>query len=220
VTADDIADVVEEEATEDIQMIGGTSALDDPYLEAGPAQMFRKRVVWLIVLFIGQTLTVSVVAGYQKQLEHAVILTLFMPLILSSGGNSGSQAATLVVRAIALNEVGVRDWLHVVKREALVGTSLGAVLGLLGLGLVLVQSAFQPLPVAGQLGAVALTIGISLVCVVLWGTIVGSMLPLLLRWLGMDPASASTPFVATCLDVSGLIIYFSIATALLTGSLL
>jgi magnesium transporter len=205
VTVDDIVDVVQEEATEDFQKIGGTVALEAPYLQVAFWSMFKKRAGWMIVLFIGEMLTISVMAGYEAKLEQMVILAVFLPLIISSGGNSGGQASTLVIRAMALGEVRMRDWTRVLMRELAAGLSLGGLLGVIGLATIFLRGgggADDPLI------RVALTVSISVVGVVLWGTLVGSMLPLLLRKAGFDPASASAPLVATLVDVTGLVVYF------------
>lgn len=222
VTVDDIVEVVDEEATEDIQKMGGMEALEQPYLQAGFATMIRKRAGWLSALFIGELLTTTAMAHYELEISRAVILTLFIPLIISSGGNSGSQATTLVIRAMALDEVRLRDWWHVARRELAVGLCLGGILGSLGLVRVLAGAHLGggARDYQGHSLAVALTVAISLVGVVLFGTLAGSLLPFLLRRLGLDPASASAPFVATLVDVSGLVIYFTAASALLSGSLL
>jgi magnesium transporter len=216
VTVDDIVDVVEEEATEDIQKYGGMEALDEPYLRIDFANLMRKRVGWLAVLFVGQMLTVSAIGYFQTELELVTALSLFVPLIISSGGNSGSQASTLVIRAMAVGEVRVRDWWRVARRELAAGLALGAVLGLLGLLRVYLGPVtgveYDPGLRIALLGAV---VGLSVVGVVVFGTVVGSMLPFLLRTIGFDPASASAPLVATVVDVSGLLIYFTIATVLL-----
>lgn len=219
VTLDDIVDVVDEEATEDAQKFGGMEALDTPYLDASFFEMFKKRAGWLSVLFIGEMLTASAMAHFEDQIAKAVVLALFVPLIISSGGNSGSQASTLVIRAMALGELRLRDALRVARRELAAGLALGIVLAILGiLRVVLVNSLFGSYGDHAML--IALTVGISLVGVVIFGTLAGSMLPLLLRKVGFDPASASAPFVATLVDVSGLVIYFSVATLLLGGTLL
>ncbi len=219
VTADDIVDVVKEEATEDMQKMGGTEALDEPYLQIALRKMFRKRVIWLALLFIGQTMTVAAMKFFQRTMSPADILALFVPLIISSGGNSGSQASTLVVRALALGEVRPRDWRRVVWREVSVGTALGGVLATLGLlQIVLGEWLFDAY--GAQYLWVALTVFLSLIGVVLWGTCAGSMLPLGLRRCGLDPASASTPFVATLCDVTGIMIYFGVASAILRGVML
>jgi magnesium transporter len=219
VTADDVVNVVEEAATKDIQKIGGMEALDAPYLEIGIGHMLRRRAGWLSALFLGEMLTATAMGYYEDQIARAVVLALFVPLIISSGGNSGSQATTLVIRAMALGEVRLRDWWRVVRREFFSGLGLGCILGSIGLARILLWEAFF-----GTYGPhyvlIALTVATSLVGVVLWGTLAGSMLPFLLRRLGFDPASASAPFVATLVDVSGLVIYFTTATLILSGTLL
>ncbi len=219
VTFDDIADVVEEEATEDIQKLGGSAALAEPYLAAGVGGMVKKRAGWLSALFLGEMLTTSAMANFEDEIAKAVVLAVFVPLIISSGGNSGSQASTLVVRALALGEVRLRDWWRVIRREVASGVVLGVILGAIGLGRVLLwEMTFSSYGEhAWLLGA---TVATSLLGVVLWGTLVGSMLPLILDRLGLDPASASVPFVATLVDVTGLLIYFSVASLLLRGTLL
>ncbi len=219
VTVDDIVSVVEEEATEDIQKIGGMEALDAPYLEIGFASMVRKRAGWLAILFVGEMLTATAMGFYEREIARAVVLALFVPLIISSGGNSGSQASTLVVRALALGEVKLRDWWRVVRREIGAGLSLGAILASIGLARILIwQVLFHTY--GEHYLPIALTVAGSLIGVVTWGTIAGSMLPLILRRVGFDPASASAPFVATLVDVSGLVIYFSVASLILRGTLL
>jgi magnesium transporter len=219
VTMDDIVDVVDEEATEDAQKFGGMEALDDAYLDTGLWQMFKKRAGWLAVLFVGEMLTASAMAHFEDEIAKAVVLALFVPLIISSGGNSGSQASTLVIRAMALGELRMRDALKVAKRELVTGFALGGVLAVLGLLRVTLWDVFF-----GSYGDHALRIGfvvgISLIGVVMFGTFVGSMLPIFLRRMGFDPASASAPFVATLVDVTGLLIYFSVASAVLGGTLL
>ena len=219
VTVDDIVDVVQEEATEDIQRLGGSEALDAPYLSVSIPQMIRKRGIWLAVLFMGELLTATAMGHFEEDIERAVVLALFVPLIISSGGNSGSQATTLVIRAMALGEVKLRDWWRVARREVLSGLGLGAILGTLGVVRILGWNA-----VSGVYGdhavALAITVGFTLLSVVLWGCIAGSMLPFLLRRIGLDPASASAPFVATLVDVSGLVIYFTVASLVLTGRML
>jgi magnesium transporter len=219
VTVDDIVDVVQEEATEDAQKFGGMEALGAPYLEIGLREMIRKRAGWLSALFLGEMLTATAMGFFEHQIAKAVILALFVPLIISSGGNSGSQASTLVVRAMALSEVRLRDWWRVGRREVLAGLALGSILAVIGmLRILLWQALFAPYGV--HYGLVALTVGGSLVGVVLFGTLAGSMLPFLLRRVGFDPASASAPFVATLVDVTGLVIYFSVASVVLRGALL
>jgi len=219
VTVDDIVDVVREEATEDIQKIGGTQALDAPYLEVGLLEMVRKRAIWLTVLFIGQLLTATAMGYYESAIARALVLTLFIPLVISSGGNSGSQASTLVIRAMAMEEVRLRDWWRVLQRELAAGLLLGLILGAIGLLRVLLWPGREKI-FGVHFALVGLTVAVSLVWIVMWGAVAGSMLPFVLRRLGFDPASASAPFVATLVDVTGLVIYFSVATVLLTGTLL
>jgi magnesium transporter len=219
VTLDDIVDVVEEEATEDIQKMGGTEGLDAPYLKIGMGEMLRKRGGWLAVLFLGELLTATAMGYFENEIAKAVLLALFVPLIISSGGNSGSQACTLVIRAMALGEVKLRDWWRVLRREFASGLALGFLLGSIGFIRILVwQAVFHPY--GEHYLRIASTVGASLVGVVLWGTLSGSMLPFILRRVGWDPASASAPLVATLVDVTGLIIYFSFAALFLTGTLL
>jgi len=220
VTADDIVEVEREEATEDIQKIGGTAALEAPYFDTGLVPMIRKRAGWLSVLFLGETLTATAMGRFEEEISRAVVLALFVPLVISSGGNSGSQATTLVIRAMALGEVRLRDWWRVIHREFRSGLGLGAVLGVLGgIGILLSQALTHPYP-DGVVIPLAVTVGLSLLGVVLWGTMVGSMLPFLMRRLGFDPAIASAPFVATLVDVTGLVIYFTNAQVVLRGVLL
>jgi len=219
VTVDDIVDVVQEEATEDIQKIGGMEALEEPYLEIRFATMLRKRAGWLSALFIGEMLTATAMGRFEGEIARAVVLALFVPLIISSGGNSGSQASTLVVRALALGEVRLRDWWRVVRRELAAGLALGSILATIGfIRILLWQELFHTYGEHYML--VALTVAFSLIGVVTWGTLAGSMLPLFLRKLGFDPASASAPFVATLVDVSGIVIYFTMASVILGGTLL
>lgn len=219
VTVDDIVDVLQEEATEDIQKIGGTQALEAPYLETGFAEMLGKRVVWLAVLFVGELLTATAMGRFEDEIAKAVVLSVFIPLIISSGGNSGSQASTLVIRAMALGEVKLGDWWRVVHRELLQGLSIGAILGVIGIGRVyLWQSLFHTY--GEHTLRLGLTVAASVCGVVMFGTLAGSMLPFLLKRIGLDPASASAPFVATLVDVAGIVLYFSVASLLLRGSLL
>ena len=220
VTVDDIVDVVQEEATEDIQKIGGLEALDAPYLATGFWKMVRKRAGWLAILFLGETLTATALGYYEGRVkavgeQAAWLMTLFMPLILSTGGNSGSQATTLVIRAMALGEVRLRDWWHVVRREMVSGLTLGSILAVIGFVRIVAWSAMGWQSYAGQPMVVATTVAASLIGVATWGTTVGSMLPFVLKRLGFDPASASAPFVATLVDVTGLIIFFTVATWML-----
>jgi magnesium transporter len=219
VTVDDIVDVVQEEATEDIQKLAGMEALEAPYLRTGFFTLLRKRAGWLAVLFVGEMLTASAMGYFEDEIASAVILALFVPLIISSGGNSGSQASTLVIRAMALGEVRLHDWWRVVKRELLSGLALGGILASLGLVRVLLWEALFH-AYGDHAGLLALTVGVSLVGVVCWGTLTGALLPFALRALKFDPASASAPFVATVVDVAGLVIYFSVAGLLLHGTLL
>jgi len=219
VTFDDIADVVEEEATEDIQKLGGSEALDEPYLAIGFIRMLKKRAGWLAALFLGEMLTATAMTFYEKEIARLVMLAVFVPLIISSGGNSGSQASTLVVRALALGEVRLRDWFRVIRREAAAGLWLGAILGSIGLARIVLWHGFFNFYGPHYL-LIGLTVALSLLGVVLWGTLAGSMLPLILRRLGFDPASASAPLVATVVDVTGLIIYFTVASVILRGTLL
>jgi magnesium transporter len=219
VTVDDIVDVLQEEATEDIQKIGGTEALDAPYLEVSLPQMVQKRVIWLSALFLSEMLTTTAMSRFESEISRAVVLAVFIPLIISSGGNSGSQATTLVIRAMALGEVKLSDWWRVVNRELLTGVSMGLILGVLGFSRIeLWQLLFHSYGEHHM--KVAATIGFAVVGVVTWGTIAGSMLPFVLRRVGLDPASASAPFVATLVDVTGIVIYFSIASLILHGTLL
>jgi len=219
VTADDIVDVVREEATEDIQKLGGMEALDVPYMSIGFAHMIRKRAGWLSALFLGEMLTASAMGYFQDEIARAVVLALFIPLIISSGGNSGSQATTLVIRAMALGEVGLRDWWRVTRRELFAGLALGSILGAIGFLRIVVWQNIHP-SYGPHYMLIALTVLGSLVGVVTFGTLAGSLLPFLLRTLRLDPASASAPFVATLVDVTGLVIYFSLASLLLRGALL
>jgi magnesium transporter len=225
VTADDMLDVAEKEATEDIQKFGGMEALEEPYMRIPVWRMVRKRAGWLVILFLGEMLTATAMANYQEELAKALVLALFLPLIISSGGNSGSQASTLMIRAMALGEVTLRDWWRVMGREVQAGLSLGVILGAIGImrvgaWAIIGEQYFHQQPYGAHWPLVALTVGIALVGVVLWGTLSGSMLPFLLRRVGADPATSSAPFVATLVDVTGLIIYFSIAMVLMRGAML
>jgi len=219
VTVDDIFDVAEEEATEDIQKIGGTEALDEPYMEIGIPTMVRKRATWLIVLFLSEMLTATAMGKFESEIAKAVVLSIFVPLVISSGGNSGSQASTLIIRAMALGEVTLKDWWRVMHREILSGLSLGGILGVIGF--VRISTWALVFHSYGEHWLLlALTVGIALIGIVLWGTLSGSMLPFLLRRIGLDPATSSAPFVATLVDVSGLVIYFTVAAIILRGTLL
>lgn len=219
VTIDDIVDVVNEEATEDVQKFGGMEALEAPYLQTRFVEMIKKRVIWLIVLFFGEMLTASAMGNYEDDISRAVVLAVFIPLIISSGGNSGSQASTLIIRAMALGEVKLRDWWRILRRELGAGLCMGLILAIIGGARITVWE--QLFDSYGEhYLRVAATVALSLVGVVTWGTLSGSMLPFILRRVGLDPASASAPLVATLVDVSGLIIYFTLAQVLLTGALL
>jgi magnesium transporter len=219
VSSADLAGVAQQAASEDILKIGGMEALEGPYMEVTFAQMVRKRAGWLAILFLGEMLTATAMGYFSDEISRAVVLALFIPLIISSGGNSGSQATTLVIRAMALGEIRLRDWWRVIQRELLAGVVLGAILGFIGVTRILLWHTLR-----GTYGehylVIALTIGCSLIGVVMFGTLAGSMLPFILRSCGLDPASASAPFVATLVDVTGLIIYFSVASVILRGILL
>jgi magnesium transporter len=219
VTIDDILWVAQEEFSEDMQKMGGTEALDEPYLDVPLLKLYKKRIVWLLILFVGETMTIAAMSGFQKTLEHVLVLSTFIPLIISSGGNSGSQAATLIIQAMALGEITVKDWWTIARREIQSGLIMGLTLGLIGYLIVIGGHHFFDL-FGEHYSQVGLAIGISLIGVVLWGTIMGSMLPLLLKRLGADPATSSTPFIATLVDVTGLLIYFGTAYWLLRGILL
>jgi magnesium transporter len=220
VTVDDVMDVAEEEATREIQKFGGLEALDEPYMATPVLEMVRKRASWLVVLFVGELFTASAMGHYEPELKLATTLALFLPLIISSGGNSGSQAATLIVRALAVGEVRLRDWWIVMRREIFSGILLGAVLGTIGCLRIALWSKLFPGIYTDHWPLVALTVAVSLIGIVLWGTLSGSMLPFILKRLGLDPATSSAPFVATLVDVTGLVIYFNVALIILRGTLL
>lgn len=220
VTIDDILWVAEEEFSEDIQKIGGTSALDQPYLEMPIFRLFKKRVVWLVVLFLGEMLTATAMAYFQDEIAKEIALALFIPLIISSGGNSGSQASTLIIQAMAVGEITLSDWWRVLRREIFSGLLLGTVLGAIGFLRIIIWHSIVPALYGQHWLLVAITVGFALIGVVLWGTLSGSMLPIILKKLGADPAASSAPFVATLVDVTGLIIYFSVALLILSGKLL
>ncbi|WP_076789084.1 magnesium transporter [Chlorobium sp. KB01] len=219
VTVDDMLDVAEEEETEDIQKFGGIEALEEPYMDLSIPQLVKKRAGWLVILFIGEMLTASALAYFQDELAKAIVLATFIPLIISSGGNSGSQAATLIIRSLSLGEITIQDWWGVMRREILSGLALGGLLGLIGVFRVIIWAM-----ILGHLTTtwiyVGVTVGVSLVGIVLFGTLTGSMLPLLLKRMGLDPATSSAPFVATLVDVTGIVIYFSVASLILGGILL
>ena len=219
VTIDDMLQVAEAEATRETQKIGGSEALDEPYMTIALGRMIKKRAGWLVFLFLGEMLTATAMGFFEKEIEKAVVLALFVPLIISSGGNAGSQAATLVIRALAVGELRLSDWWRVMRREILGGFALGLILGVIGFLRIAIWSAFSTV-YGPHWFLVALTVGLALIGIVLWGSLAGSMLPLLMRRLGFDPATSSTPFVATLVDVTGLIIYFTIGMAVLRGTLL
>ena len=219
VTIDDVLDVAADTATREMQRFGGSEALDEPYMSMSLGGMIRKRAGWLVVLFLGEMLTATAMGFFEKEIEKAVVLALFVPLIISSGGNSGSQASTLVIRALALGEVTLRDFWRVIRREVLSGLALGAILGSIGFLRISIWSTFSTIYGVHWL-LVAVTVSLALVGVVLWGTLVGCGLPFILRRLGFDPATSSAPFVATLVDVTGLIIYFSVGIVVLRGTLL
>jgi magnesium transporter len=218
-TVDDMLDVADEEATEDIQKLGGSEALDEPYTTIALSRMVKKRASWLVVLFLGEMLTATAMGYFEGELEKAIVLSLFIPLVISSGGNAGSQAATLVIRALALGEFRLRDWWRIMRRELAAGTALGLILGTIGFLRIAIWSMFSTV-YGPHWMLVALTVGLALVGIVLWGSLMGSMLPLVLKRLGFDPATSSAPFVATLVDVTGLIIYFSVAYFIMRGTLL
>ncbi|TXK51921.1 magnesium transporter [Pontibacter qinzhouensis] len=220
VTHDDIFDEIERRDTEDIQKFGGLEALDLSYTDTPLLSLVRKRASVLIILFLGEMLTASAMGYFEDELEKAVVLALFIPLIISSGGNSGSQAATLIVRAMAIKELYLKDWWYVMRKEVLSGLLLGLILGVIGFIRIMVWQQAGLYDYGPYAHLIGLTIGFSLVGIVLWGTLSGSMIPFLLHKLGLDPATSSAPFVATLVDVTGLVIYFTIAAALLSGTLL
>jgi magnesium transporter len=220
VTVDDVIDAIVQENTADAQKFGGMAAINEPYMEVGFWQMMRKRGGWSCALFLSEMLTASAMQGYEGELEKAIVLTLFIPLIMSSGGNSGSQATSLLIRALALHELELKDWWRVALREIPNGLALGSMLGLVG---VLRISLWQHLGLydyGAHWPLIALTVGLALIGIVMFGSLTGSMLPFVLQRTGFDPASASAPFVATLVDVTGLVIYFSVASLILRGTLL
>ncbi len=220
VTVDDVLDVTTEESTEDFQKFGGTEGLDLSYTETPLMEMVRKRSGWLLILFVGELFTATAMGFFEERIAQAVVLALFVPLIISSGGNSGSQAASLIIRSLALGELKLSNWWYVMRKEIYSGLILGGLLGLAGFG----RIAIWQLAGLHDYGIywvwVALTVGVSLLFIVLWGTVSGSMIPIVLKRVGLDPATASAPFVATLVDVTGLIIYFSVAVMMLSGKLL
>ncbi|MFT4095034.1 MAG: magnesium transporter [Niabella sp.] len=220
VTIDDVLWVASEEYSEDMQKMGGTEALEEPYMDMPIFRLFKKRIVWLVVLFLGEMLTATAMAFFEDEIAKAVVLALFIPLIISSGGNSGSQASTLIIQAMAVGEITISDWWRVMRREIISGLLLGSVLGIIGFLRIFIYHTIAPSLYGEHWLLLGLTIGFTLVGVVLWGTLSGSMLPILLKKLGADPAVSSAPFVATLVDVTGLIIYFSVAFLFLKGTLL
>ncbi|MFD1467432.1 magnesium transporter [Hymenobacter caeli] len=219
VTLDDILSIREQEDTEDIQKFGGSEALEEPYLTMPLLRLVQKRAGWLVILFLGELLTASAMQFFEGELKKAIVLVQFIPLIISSGGNSGSQATSLIIRAMALGEFKLSDWWQVLRREIVGGLLLGIILGIVGFGRIAIWQSITPIYGPHWL-LVALTVGFALVGIVLWGSLAGSMLPLILKKLGLDPATSSAPFVATLVDVTGLIIYFSVALLVLRGTLL
>lgn len=219
ITVDDVLDVAEEEATEDIQKLGAVAALEDSYVDTSIPQMIKKRVGWLAVLFISGSLTASAIGIFEAELQKALVLSLFIPLVIASGGNSGSQAATLVTRALSLGEITIGDWWGVMQKEFITGLILGLILAVIGFFRIAILEMLD-LSHLDYWFLIALSVSTALIGVVLWGTFVGSMLPLLLKRLGFDPATSSAPFVSTLVDVTGIIIYFTCAAVFLRGTLL
>jgi magnesium transporter len=220
VTIDDMLWVANEEFSEDMQKMGGTEAFDEPYLDIPLLKLFRKRIGWLVVLFLGEMLTATAMSYFEDEIAKAVVLALFVPLIISSGGNSGSQASTLIIQAMAIGEITIADWWRVMRREIISGLLLGTVLGIIGFVRIAVWHSIAPGLYGDHWMLIAFSVGVSLIGVVLWGTFSGSMLPMVLKRLGADPAVSSAPFVATLVDVTGLVIYFSVALLFLRGILL
>ena len=220
VTVDDVIDAIVQESTEDAQKFGGMEALDEPYLRISFLQMIKKRGGWLCALFLSEMLTASAMQTFQGELEKAIVLTLFIPLIMSSGGNSGSQATSLLIRSLALHEIRLRDWWRVAIRELPTGLTLGAILGLIGIARITLWQTLGLFDYGEHWILVAITVGAALVGIVTFGSLTGSMLPFILQRVGFDPASASAPFVATLVDVTGLVIYFGVAALILRGTLL
>jgi magnesium transporter len=220
VTVDDVIDAIVQESTEDVQKFGGMAAINEPYMEVGFWQMMKKRGGWLCALFLSEMLTASAMQGYEGELEKAIVLTLFIPLIMSSGGNSGSQATSLLIRALALRQLEIKDWWRVALREIPSGLALGAMLGLVGIVRIALWQYLGFYDYGEHWMLIALTVGATLVGIVMFGSLTGSMLPFVLQRIGFDPASASAPFVATLVDVTGLVIYFTVASLILRGTLL
>ncbi len=220
VTIDDMLWVAGEEFSEDMQKMGGTAALEQPYIEMPLFRLYKKRIIWLIILFFGELMTITAMQQFQDEIAKVVILATFIPLIISSGGNSGSQASTLIIQAMALGEVTIADWWRIMRREILSGLLLGLTLCIIGITVISIWDLLSPSTFGQHHLRIAFTVGFSLIGIVLWGTLMGSMLPLILKRLGADPAASSTPFVATLVDVTGLLIYFSVAFLMLSGTLL
>lgn len=220
VTVDDVIDAIIEEGTEDVQKFGGTEAFDKPYLSISFTEMIQKRAGWLAALFLSEMLTASAMQHYQGEIEKAVVLSMFIPLVMSSGGNSGSQATSLIIRSLALREVGVGDWWKIARRELPAGVVLGTILGVIGIIRIAVWQKLGFYDYGPNWALIALAIGVSLTAIVTWGSLMGSMLPFILKRLKFDPATASAPFVATLVDVTGIVIYFSVAYVVLRGTLL
>jgi magnesium transporter len=220
VTVDDVMDVIEQEATEDFQKFGGTEELDLSYTKTSLFEMVKKRSGWLVLLFLGEMLTASAMAFFENEISKAVVRALFVPLIISSGGNSGSQAASLIIRALALGELKLINWWYVMRKEIFSGLLLGSILGLIGFLRILIWQQIGFYDYGDYWFWIGLSVALSLIFVVLWGTLSGSMIPFLLKKVGVDPATASAPFVATLVDVTGLVIFFSIAALFLSGKIL
>ncbi len=220
VTVDDMIDVIQQRDTEDIQKFGGLDALDLPYVDTPLFEMIRKRAGWLVILFVGEMFTASAMSYFQGEIDKTVLLVIFIPLIMSSGGNSGSQAATLIIRAMAIKELNVKDWFYVIKKEIMSGLSLGLILGSIGFLRIMLWQKIGFYDYGQYWPFIGLTVSLSLIGVVLWGTLSGSMIPFVLKRFGLDPATSSAPFVATLVDVTGLVIYFVTASFILKGKLL
>lgn len=220
VTVDDILWIANEEYTEDIHKIGGTQALDEPYLDIPILRLVKKRAGWLVILFLGEMLTATAMQHFQVELEKAVMLSLFIPLIMSSGGNSGSQASTLIIQAMALGEVTVNSWWKVMRRELISGLLLGLILGTIGYFRIVLWQNMHIFDYGTHWQLIALTIFFTLIGIVLWGSLIGSMMPILMKKLKLDPATSSAPFVATMVDVTGIVIYFTVAMSILRGIML
>jgi len=220
VTVDDVIDALVEESTEDVQRFGGMEALDAPYMEIGFLEMIRKRAGWLCALFLSEMLTATAMQRFQGEIERAAVLAMFIPLVMSSGGNSGSQATSLVIRALALQELKLADWWRIAVRELPTGLVLGSILGAIGFIRIVLWQEIGIFNYGPHYLLLAIAVGFALVGIVAFGSLAGSMLPFLLKRIGFDPASASAPFVATLVDVTGLVIYFSVAFLVLRGTLL